>query len=107
MAKTAAEPKKLTREYEIVPEYAEYDADGEPVGKPRPLYADDTRGARVRVMPGTRFVAELAEDTVIDRRGVEPREVPVGTYHVVASTVDIAPGCLTSMIRTGQAKPVK
>lgn len=105
MAKATSE--KLTAEYEFVPEYAEYDRDGEPVGKPRKLFVDTLSGERVAVKPGTRFVAELAPVVVIDRRGVAPREVPTGEHCVAASNVDIHPGCLDSCIRTGRAVPVK
>ena len=106
-AVTVSEPRPTTAEYEFVPEYAEYDNDGEPVGKPLPLFADDLRGKRVQVLPGTRFVAEMVPDVVIDRRGVVPREVPTGSYSVASSDIDIHPGCLTSCIRTGRAKLVK
>ena len=102
-----AEPEPKTQEYEFVAEYAEYDRKGKPLGDPRMLYVDNLAGERVPVEPGTRFVAELVPVTVIDRRGVEPREVPTGGYRVVSSTADIAPGCLDSCIRTGRAKPVK
>lgn len=104
MAKTvtapAAAPETKTAEYEFVPEYVEE-------GKPRTLFVDDTRGKRVPVKPGTRFVAELAQVTVLDRRWATPKEVATGAYYVVASDIDVAPGCLTSCIRTGRAVPVK
>jgi hypothetical protein len=80
--------------------------DGEK-GKERPLFADNRRGERVPVKAGTRFIAELAQDVVIDRRGAEPKEVTTGNYHVVTADIDIHPGCLTSCIRTGRAVPVK
>ena len=104
MAKTA-EAKPLTAEYEFLPE-CELNADGEP-GKPRVLYVDNTKGERVPVKPGTRFIAELAQEFVVDRRGATPKEVPTGAYCVVASDIDVHPGCLTSCIRTGRAVAVK
>jgi hypothetical protein len=102
----SSETKNVTAAYEFVPQYEKYE-DGEPVGKPRKFFADDLQGNRVEVKPGTRFVAELVEDTVIDRRGVTPKEVPIGSFSVVASDIDVHPGCLTSCIRTGRAVLVK
>lgn len=107
MAKAmAVDVKPVTAEYEFVPEYAEYE-DGEPVGKPRKLFVDNLAGQRVEVKPGTRFVAEMAPEVVIDRRGVVPVEVPTGAYFVRTSDLDVHPGCLTSCIRTGRAALVK
>ena len=104
MAKTA-EARPLTAEYEFVPEFIP-NADGEP-GKPRVLFVDDLKGKRVPVKPGTRFIAELAQETVFDRRGATPKEVPTGAYYVASSDIDVHPGCLTSCIRTGRAVAVK
>ena len=74
--------------------------------RPRDLFVDDLKGARVKVENGTRFVAELAPEVVVDRRGVTPKEVPTGGHFVVSSDVNIHPGCLTSCIRTGRAKKI-
>lgn len=101
MAKAA-----MVTTYEFVPEFTKYE-DGEPVGKPRKLFVDDLSGNRVEVKPGTRFNAEMMPDVVIDRRGVEPKEVPTGSYSVASSDIDVHPGCLTSCIRTGRAVLVK
>ena len=74
--------------------------------KPRALFVDDLSGKRVQVENGTRFVAELAPEVVVDRRGATPKEVPTGRDYVVSSDVNIHPGCLTSCIRTGRAKKI-
>lgn len=67
------------------------------------VWVDETPSNRVLVEKGTAFTAQLAEETVIDRTGVTPREVKTGRLYVASSDIAVLPGCLTSCIRTGRA----
>lgn len=77
-------------------------------GEPIPVYADRlSNGERCEVKNGDRFTAELDTEKHWDKRGKEPVQVDTKREFVVSSDIDVHPGCLTSMIRTGRARPVK
>lgn len=75
-------------------------------GQPVPVYVDGIDGNRRPIDHGTRFTAELDTVKVWDKRGKEPVQVDTKQEYVVSSDVNVHPGCLTSMIRTGRARKV-
>lgn len=85
----------LTKTYRVY----ETNSDGDEI----PVYVDDLAGERVPLESGTTFTADLDTVKVWDRRGPTPVEVDTGRHHVVASDIDVKPGCLTSLINTGRA----
>ena len=95
----------MQKTYKIV----ETKSAGEPIG----VYADavkfrDDEGcSRVFLEHGTTFTVETDTEKIWDKRGKEPVQIDTGREYVVAGLdIDIHPGCLTSIIRTGRAVDV-
>lgn len=75
---------------------------------PVSVWVDDLRGQRVEMEHGTTFTAELEKEKVWDRRfRHQPVEVETGRWLVKSADIDVLPGCLDSLIRTGRAVDVE
>lgn len=76
-------------------------------GEPIPVYVDDLAGTRKALANGETFTAELDTEKYWDKRGEKPLLVDTKQEFVVSANIDVKPGCLTSLIRTGRAKLIE
>lgn len=94
----------MQRTYKVV----EKNAAGEETG----VYVDaiksrDEYGSpRVFLEHGQEFTAQLDTEKIWDRRGKEPVQVDTGREYVTGADIDVLPGDLTALIRTGRAVDV-